>query len=191
MRGAFGVLMIVALALVGCTSGDAPPPGRLIKGKIESTSEGEAVAPSALGIAPQQGATAEPAVEDALRASLSLRGVAVEPGAPFVLRYRYVGVPITLDDPGIGIGVGGVFGSSGTQDVGVGLELPVFFDYAGDSGTAFRLDLSLERPDGRRLWRARADGLARPIDPYAIVRPVVPLLLNRLGETTPAQSFTR
>ena len=183
--------MIVTLALVGCTSGDSPPPGRLIKGTLESTSEGEAVVPSALGIAPQQGATAEPAVEAALRASLSLRGIAVEPGAPFVLRYRYFGVPTTLDDPGFGIGVGGVFGSSGTQDVGVGLELPVFSDYAGDSGTAFRLDLSLERRDGRRLWRARADGLARPLDPYAIVRPVVPLLLNRLGETTPPQSFTR
>ena len=191
MRKALALAMIVLLALVGCTSGDSPPPGRLVKGTIESANEGEAVAPRALHIAPQHGAETEPAVERALRDSLSLRGIAVEPGAPFALRYRYVGVPAALDDSGLGIGVGGVFGSSGTQDLGVGVELPVFSDPARGSGTAFRLDLSLERPDGRRLWRARADGLARPIEPYAIVRPVVPLLLNRLGETTPPQSFTR
>ena len=73
MRGALGFLMIVALALFGCTSGDAPPPGRLIKGTLESASEGEAVAPSALGIAPQQGATAEPAVEEEIRAEPALK----------------------------------------------------------------------------------------------------------------------
>lgn len=182
--------LFLAVTVLGC-AGDAPPPGRLIKGTVEATLEGEAVAPNALWLAPIAGAPPEPGVEEALRDSLSLRGVEVATEAPFVLRYAFVGAPTTLDDAGLGIGVGGVVGSSGTKDTGVGVELPVFAERRGDEGVAFRLDLALERRDGKRLWRGRAEGLARPLTPGAIARPVVPLLLNRLGQSAPRQGFTR
>lgn len=182
--------VVLALALLGCAT-DRPPPGTLINVKIESTQEAEPVAPSALSIAPLAGAAPEPGVEDALRRSLSLRGIAVEPDAPFVLRYAYVGVPKTFEDQSLGISFGGVIGSSGTRDVGVGLDLPLFEEVPGNQGIAFRLDLTLERRDGKRLWRGRADGQARLLAPGAIARPVVPLLLNRLGETSSRQTFTR
>ncbi len=180
----------LALALIGCSS-NAAPPGRMIKGTVEATLEAEAIVPSALWLAPAEGAAAEPGVEAALRDALDWCSIEVAPDAPFVLRYAYAGVPATLDDPSLGIGVGGVFGSSGGHDVGLGVELPIFSDRRGDEGIAFRLDLALERRDGTRLWRGRADGLARPLPPRALLRPVALLLLNRLGETAPRQGFTK
>lgn len=182
--------IVAALALLGC-AGDAPSPGRIVKGTIEATLEAEAIVPSALALAPAATEASEPEVEAALGEALDRRGIALAPDSPFVLRYAYVGVPTTLEDPSLGIGVGGVFGSSGTHDVGVGVELPVLGERSGGEGIAFRLDLALERRDGARLWRGRAEGLARPLALRAILRPIAPLLLNRLGETTPRQRFTR
>jgi hypothetical protein len=186
------VLLLVALIAViaGCTP-DRPPPGRVLKGEVESERLVEVAAPEALALLPWPDHPVEPEIEAALERSLGRRGIGVAPGAAYRLRYRYAGVPTSFDDPELGIGVAG---TSGSSDVGVGIAFPIldlFEDRPGPAGTSFRLELVVEGPDGRMVWRGRAAGLARALSTAAIARPLVPVLLDRLGADTPRRAFIR
>lgn len=186
------LLIVLALGLGACAS--ELPRDAVIKGELETTRLAEIGELDTLALGPAEGKAPVPALEEALRTSLERRRVAVTDGAPFTLRYLYVGTPTTIEDPDLGVGLAGSVGSSSGGSLGIGIELPIFGLFERDrgvAGTAFDLALTLEDGAGRALWRGWTRGLSRAVTPGALARPLVPLLLERLGEDTPRRRFLR
>lgn len=100
-------------------------------------------------------------------------------------------MPSDAEDEGLGILLGGSAGSGGSNDVGVGLDLPLLGGDRKVRQTAYRMELSLENAAGTLLWRGHAKGNARVAEPGAIARPIAPLLLEWLGKDRPPRSFSR
>jgi len=194
MRATVFALLLVLAGLAGCADRGLPP-DTVIKGHLESVRSGDIGPIERLALAPARGQPPEPAVEEALRTSLERRRSAGVPSAPLVLRYHYVDVPATIDEAAFGVGVLGSVGSSGSRDVGIGLELPILDWLTGTdrqvAGTQFDLTLTLEPGSGDPVWRGRAGGISRALSPAAVARPLVPLLLDRLGRDTPRREFLR
>lgn len=183
------LLLFTILVAAGCASPTRP--GAVAWGEYQATSYQPIDEIEAVALAPSQGAEPDPEVEAALGRSLDRRGIAVAPDAPLRLRYRLHAVPSDAEDEGLGILLGGSAGSSGSNDVGVGLDLPLLGGDRTVRQTAYRMELSLEDAAGTLLWRGRARGNARVAEPGALARPVAPLLLEWLGKDRPPRSFSR
>lgn len=130
-------------------------------------------------------------MEEQLAFSLGRRGIAVVPDAPHRLRYLAHTVQTDSADKGVGVSVVGSGGSSGNNDLGLGLDLGIFSGGSKVRHTAFLVEFRVERKDGVMVWHGRAEGRARTNDPAQLYRPVVPALLQWLGSDARDRPFTR
>ena len=185
--------LVLALVTAACAAlSRVPTPGAEVWGNFETGLYGDVGDIRALHIAPPEGGAPDPDIEDVIRTSLERRGYTLDTDAPMVLRYMIHTALTDSGDRDIGVVLGGSVGSSsGVNDFGIGLDLPIFS--GGDSvrQVAFLFEFALEGPDRALLWRGRASGRAHFFDQQRIARPVAPLLIDRLGRETPPRSFAR
>ena len=98
------------------------------------------------------------------------------------------------NSPGDGLGImfGGALGSSsGVNDFGIGIDLPLLGGSSATRQIAFLFKLALEGPSGALLWRARAVGRTHFSKTKNIARPLASLLLERLGRDSSKRRFAR
>jgi len=183
-----------AMALVACDT-PATHPGATLWGtataNLAPAREGASVPVEAVRVLPRGASGAHDAVEQALIRSLGFRRVTVDDGAALTLRYAWHAVPADADDEGLGVLLGGSVSDSGNNDVGLGLDLGLLTGESSVRVTAFLLELVLEDASGTQVWRGRADGHARAREDERILRTLVPVLLNYLGEPLKPRRFTR
>jgi len=145
----------------------------------------------ALSLMPEGAGERDAAMEEQLEFSLSRRGIRVRDDADHRLSYFAHTVPTDSAGKGIGILVAGTGGSSGNNDLGLGLDFGLLSGGAKVRHTAFLIEFRVERADGTPVWHGRADGRARTSNPAKIYRPVVPALLQWLGSDARDRRFTR
>ena len=167
-------------------------PGADVWGKYEAGLYGEIGDLRALRVAPPDGGSRDVDIEGVIRQSLLRRGYEASDNAPHILRYMLQTAVTNTDEDGLGFMLGGTLGSSsGVNDLGIGLDLPLLGGNSSVRRVAFLFELSLEGPDGALLWRGRAAGRTQFSEAGRIARPLAPLLIERLGRATPAREFAR
>lgn len=119
------------------------------------------------------------AFEDALLA----RGIEIDPNSPIGLSYRTDVAEVPLGGRRGGVGVFGSTGSSGSTDLGVGIGFPLFSSGGQRTGYRHLLEAVLSDATGRPIWRGQARRVSNLRDGGREVLPLVPLLLDRLGQT--------
>jgi hypothetical protein len=193
--GEMRLLLAVALALVcaACAASNrAPTPGAEVWGEYEAGIYGALGDIPALRIAPPQGGSRDIDIEAAIHLSLERRGYTVAGDAALTLRYMMQTALTDSDDSDLGVMLGGSAGSeSGVNDFGIGLDLPILGGGSSVRQVSFLFELVLEGPDGALLWRGRASGRTLFSGHERIVRPLAPLLIERLGRQTARRRFAR
>ena len=95
-------------------------------------------------------------------------------------------------DDGLGIMFGGALSSSsGVNDFGISIDLPLLGGSSATRQITFLFELALEGPSGALLWRARAVGWTHFSKTKNIARPLASLLLERLGRDSSKPRFAR
>ncbi|MDP6474075.1 MAG: hypothetical protein QF449_01165 [Alphaproteobacteria bacterium] len=189
-------LLVLALALMtaacAATPGAPGAPGAEVWGEFETGVYGEVGDIGAIRVAPPRGGAPDSDIEGIIRLSLERRGYSLDGEAPLTLRYM---IHTALGDSGdsdLGIVLGGSVGSSsGVNDFGIGLDLPILGGSGSVRQVAFLFELALEGADGALQWRGRASGRTQFSEPKRIIRPLAPLLIDRLGRDTARRRFAR
>ncbi len=185
--------LALALALTACAGPERrPTSGADVWGELEAGLYGDIGELLTLRVAPPEGGSRNFDMERAINQSLARRGYGTDADASHVLRYMLQTALTDSSDEGPGFLLGGELGSSsGVNEIGIGLDLPLLGGGSAVRRVAFLFELSLEGPDGALLWRGRAAGRTHFSSPERIARPVAPLLIERLGRATPPRTFAR
>lgn len=185
--------LALALTIAACAGPERrPASGADVWGELEAGLYGDIVDLRSLRVAPPEGGLRDVDMERAINQSLARRGYGTDAEAPHVLRYMLQTAVTDSADEGPGFLLGGEVGSSsGVNEIGIGLDLPILGGGSAVRRVAFLFELSLEGPDGALLWRGRAAGRTHFSEAAHIARPVAPLLIERLGRATPPRAFAR
>jgi len=185
--------LALALTIAACAGPERrPASGADVWGELEAGLYGEIGELHTLRVAPPEGGSRDFDMERAINQSLARRGYETGEDAPHVLRYMLQTALTDSTDEGPGFLLGGELGSSsGVNELGIGLDLPLLGGGSAVRRVAFLFALSLEGPDGALLWRGRAAGRTHFSEARRIARPVAPLLIERLGRATPPRAFAR
>ncbi len=188
-------LLVLALALMtaACAASQrAATPGADVWGEFETGVYGEVCDIGAIRVAPPRGGAPDSDIEGIIRLSLERRGYSLDGDAPLTLRYMIHTALSDSGDSDLGITLGGSAGSSsGVNDFGIGLDLPILGGSGAVRQVAFLFELALEGADGALRWRGRASGRTQFSEPKRIIRPLAPLLIDRLGRDTARRRFAR
>ena len=188
------LLLAATIGLAACES-PASHPGALIWGEANAVlapaRDQTPVVVETVRLEPRGASGTRGGVEAALARSLEFRRVAVSDRSPLTLRYAWHMVPVDADAEGLGVLLDGSIGESGSNDLGIGLDLGLLSGGSKVRHSAFVLELSLADANGEEMWRGRADGRSRAKEPARILRALVPVLLDYLGQAATNRRFSR
>lgn len=185
-----GFVILACLALLGACARESRP-GAVAWGTVRATVHTPGESYDVLSLVAEGTGGPDAEMEEQLIFSLGRRGIAVRRDAPHRLRYLAHTVQTDSADKGVGVSVIGSGGSSGNNDLGLGLDLGIFSGGSKVRHTAFLIEFRVERADGVPIWHGLAEGRARTDDPAQLYRPVVPALLQWLGSDARDRPFTR
>ncbi|MSP68155.1 MAG: hypothetical protein EXQ96_08740 [Alphaproteobacteria bacterium] len=178
------VAALLALLLAACagTGGE----GRT-HGTIDATATAPAPAGRAVRVVAEDGRT-DSTLGPIIARGLRDRGMTVADDGTLRLAYRLgFGPGDPPERPGVS--VGGVIGSSGTRDLGIGIGLPLL-NWFGPRETRFTLAVILKRDDDDGvLWQGWITGATRDEDAGRAARATASLLLGYLGDTVRGWRF--
>ncbi len=181
--------LLVAVGLAACSSPRSQRPS--LAGTIDAVVDRPVPALESVALAPRNDGVAILEIGFELKRALASRAIAIDDEAPIRLVYGAAIDSLDLTEGTLpDIALGGTIGSEGTTDIGIGIGVPLYGGEGGPGSYQFAIEASLETRDATVIWRGRAAGAAAHYSFRAIVRTVIPLLLDRIGETVRKQPFS-
>ena len=175
-------LLIAVTCLV--TSPVLAEQGPLISGTLKATSTQPLPENSPIYVRTRDRSRQSVEAQAVLEVELEDRGYVIEFGAPFTLAFRMSGA-FTLDrDDAPLLRLQGKAGSESRPTGSLSLTLPAFGKGTGrPKGREYRIEMEIFDDTGQDVWEAQAQVRSEERDKLAIVRILIPFVLEHLGKS--------